>query len=96
MELTIEQALQQALIAHKTGNLLDAEAFYRAILQAQPKHPDANHNLGVLAVSLNKSQLGLPFLKTALEVDSKQAQFWVSYVDALIKTNQLEIAKSVL
>ena len=96
MELTVEQALQKAVEAHKAGKLQDAEALYRAILQAQPKHPDANHNLGVLAVSLNKSELALPLFKTALEVNSKQLQFWISYVDALIKTNQLEIAKSVL
>ena len=96
MELTIEQALQRALQAHKVGRLQDAEALYRAILQAQPKHPDANHNLGVLAVSLNKSELALPLFKTALEANPSQGQFWLSYVDALIKTNQLEIAKSVL
>jgi tetratricopeptide (TPR) repeat protein len=96
MELTIEQALLKAVEAHKAGKLQDAEALYRAILQAQPKHPDANHNLGVLAVSLNKSELALPLFKTALEVNSKQVQFWISYVDALIKTNQLEIAKTVL
>jgi protein O-GlcNAc transferase len=96
MELTIEQALQRAVEAHKAGKFKDAEALYRAILQAQSKHPDANHNLGVLAVSLNKPELALPLFKTALEVNSKQVQFWISYVDALIKTNQLEIAKSVL
>jgi thioredoxin-like negative regulator of GroEL len=96
MELTIEQALKQAVEAHKAGKIQDAEALYRAILQAQPKHPDANHNLGVLAVSLNKSELALPLFKTALEANSKQVQFWISYIDALIKTNQFEIAKSVL
>jgi tetratricopeptide (TPR) repeat protein len=96
MELTIEQALQQAVEAHMAGKLQDAEALYQAILQAQPKHPDANHNLGVLAVSLNKPELALPLFKTALESNSQQVQFWISYVDALIKTNQLEIAKSVL
>jgi predicted TPR repeat methyltransferase len=96
MELTIEQALQQAVEAHMAGKLQDAEALYQAILQAQPKHPDANHNLGVLAVSFNKPELALPLFKTALEANSQQVQFWISYVDALIKTNQLEIAKSVL
>jgi tetratricopeptide (TPR) repeat protein len=96
MELTIEQALQQAVEAHKAGKLQDAEALYRAILQAQPKHPDANHNLGVLAVSLNKSELALPLFQIALEANPNQGQFWLSYLDALIKTNQLEIAKSVL
>ena len=96
MELTIEQALQRAVEAHKAGKLQEAEALYRAILQTQPKHPDANHNLGVLAVSLNKSELAVPLFKTALEANPNQGQFWLSYVDALIKTNQLEIAKGVL
>ncbi len=96
MELTIEQALQQAVEAHKAGKLQDAEALYRAILQAQPKHPDVNHNLGVLAVSLNKSELAVPLFKTALEANPNQGQFWISYIDALIKEKQFEIAKCVL
>ena len=56
MELTIEQALQQGVIAHKEGKFQDAERLYRAILQSQPGHPDANHNLGLLAVSFNKAE----------------------------------------
>jgi tetratricopeptide (TPR) repeat protein len=96
MELTNEQALQQALEAHKAGKLHDAEALYRAILQTQPNHPDANHNLGVIAVSVNKSELALPLFKTALEANPNQGQFWISYLEALNKTNQLEIANSVL
>jgi tetratricopeptide (TPR) repeat protein len=96
MELTIEQALQRAVEHHKAGKLQDAEALYRAILQTQPNHPDSNHNLGVMAVSLNKTEAALPLFKIALEANPCQGQFWLSYVDALIKTNQLEIAKSVL
>ena len=96
MELTIDHVLQQAVEAHKAGKLQEAEALYRAILQVQPKHPDANHNLGVLAVSLNKSELALPLFKTALEANSRQGQFWLSYLDVLIKTNNLEGAKRVL
>ena len=52
MELTIDQALQQGIAAHREGRLQDAERLYRSILQTDPVHPDANHNLGVLAVSL--------------------------------------------
>ena len=52
MNLTTDQALQQAVTAHMEGRLQAAERFYRAILQAQPRHPDANHNLRVLAVSV--------------------------------------------
>ena len=55
MELTIEQALQQGIAAHKEGKLEEAERLYRTVLQSQPLHPNANHNLGVVAVSVNKT-----------------------------------------
>ncbi len=96
MELTIEQALQQGVAAHKEGKLQDAERLYRAILQSQPAHPDANHNLGVLAVSVNKADAALPLFKTALEANPKIEQFWLSYIDALIKEQQFDNAKQVL
>jgi tetratricopeptide (TPR) repeat protein len=96
MKLTIDQALQQAIEAHKAGQLQDAERLYRAILQAQPQHPDANHNLGVLAVSVNKAEVALPLFKTALEADPSQGQFWLSYIDALIKEKNFDNARKVL
>ena len=96
MELTIEQALQQGITAHKEGKLKDAERLYRIILQSQPLHPDANHNLGVLAVSANKVDAALPLFKTALEANPKIEQFWLSYIDALIKKKQRDKAKEVL
>jgi tetratricopeptide (TPR) repeat protein/SAM-dependent methyltransferase len=96
MELTIEETLQRAVAAHKVGKLQDAEALYRAILQTQPKHPDANHNLGVLAVSLNKTEAALNLFKIALEANPNQGQFWLSYVDALIKEKQFGNARNVL
>ena len=96
MELTIEQALQQAITAHQEGKLQEAERLYRAILQSQPAHPDANHNLGVIALSVNKADAALPLFKTALEANPKIEQFWLSYIDALIKEKQFEIAKAVL
>ena len=96
MELTIEQALQQGVAAHKEGKLQDAERLYRAILQSQPAHADANHNLGVLAVSVNKAEDALPLFKTALEANPKIEQFWLSYIDALIREKQFDNAKQVL
>ena len=96
MELTIEQALQQGVKAHKEGKLEEAEKLYKAILQAQPAHADANHNLGAIAVAVNKIDLALPLFKAALEANPKIEQFWLSYIDALIKENQLETAQNVL
>ena len=94
--LTINQALQLGVAAHKEGKLQDAERLYRTILQSQPKHPDANHNLGVLAVSVNKTEVALPLFKTALETNPKIEQFWVSYIDALIRLDRSREAKDAL
>ena len=95
MDLTIDQALQNAVEAHKAGQIQEADRLYTAILKAQPKHPDANHNLGVLAVSIGKAQDALPFFKTALEANPSIAQFWSSYIDTLIKLDRPADAKTV-
>ena len=84
MELTLDQALQQGVAAHKEGKLQDAGRLYCAILQAQPKHPDANHNLGILAVMVGKPLEAIPLFKLALETNPQIEQFWLSYIDVLI------------
>lgn len=94
--LTVDQVLQQAITHHQSGSLQDAERLYRAILNSVPNHPDANHNLGVLAVQVGQAEAGLPHLKVALEVDPGQDQYWLSYIDALIQADQTDNAKQVL
>ena len=96
MELSIEQALQQGVAAHNAGNLQEAERAYQAILQSQPKHPDANHNLGLIAISVNQIEAALPLFKTALNVNPNIEQFWISYIDALVKANHLKDAKQAI
>ena len=96
MELSVEQALHKAVEAHKAGRIQDAFKLYQAILQIEPRHPDANHNLGVIAASEKKLEAALNLFKTALEVNPNQGQFWVSYIDALVNDCQLENAKQVL
>ena len=95
-ELTINQALQQGAAAHKAGQLQLAERLYRAILKSNPKHADANHLLGVLAVSLDKTDMALTLFKTALETNPKNDQIWVSYIEALIKVKRMDNAKAIL
>jgi tetratricopeptide (TPR) repeat protein len=96
MELTIDQALQKAVEAHRAGQIQDADLYYTAILKVEPNHPDANHNLGVLAVGVGKIQEALPLLKTALDANPSVAQFWLSYINALTKLGRNADAKAVL
>ena len=51
--------------------------------------------MGILAVSVGKIQEALPFFKIALETNSRNTQFWLSYIDALIKLNRMTDAKAV-
>ena len=95
-KLTINQVLQQAVDAHKAGQSQEAHRLYAAILKVQPKHPDANHNTGLLTVGFGKIELALPFFKTALEANPSNAQFWYSHIVALIKLERLIDAKALL
>ena len=95
-KLTIDQALQQAVDAHKAGQSQKAHRLYAAILKVRPKHPDANHNTGLLTVGFGKIELALPFFKTALEANPSIAQFWYSHIVALIKLERLIDAKVLL
>jgi tetratricopeptide (TPR) repeat protein len=96
MSLTIEQALHQAIAYHQASLPQDAERLYRAILQAQPNHPEANHNLGVLALQAKQPDVALRHLKMALEANPNQGQYWLSYINALTNTGHLEAARQIL
>ncbi|MBF91194.1 MAG: hypothetical protein CMP34_00120 [Rickettsiales bacterium] len=96
MKPTLAQALQQAIAAHKEGKLQEAERLYRAILQKKPNNPDANHNLGVLVVSAGKPLEALPFLKQALDTNPEVEQFWLSHIDALVKSGHFDEAQRLI
>ena len=96
MELTVEEALRKGVEAHRAGNVVEADKYYTAILSSQPDHPDANHNMGVLAVGVGKIEEALPFFKRALDSNAAVEQFWLSYIDALIKLNRQDDARGAL
>ena len=96
MEVTLDQALQKGIEAHKAGRAQEADRYYTAILKANSRHPDANHNMGVLAVGIGRVTEALPFFKTAVEVNPDMPQYWLSYIDALIKEKQFDNARQVL
>ena len=95
-EVTVEEALKLGIEAHRAGKIEEADRYYTAIISAQPNHPDANHNIGVLAVGLGKIEQALPFFRKALKANPKVAQFWLSTIEALIKLDKLEEASELL
>ncbi len=94
--LDIGNQFQQAVSHHQAGRHSEAAEIYREILQVQPRHPDVNHNMGVLQVQQNQAAAALPYFMVALGADPSRGQFWLSYIDALIRTNQVQDAKETL
>ena len=67
MELIVDQTLKKGVEAHKKGDLQEAERCYREILEYQPTHPNATHNLGLIAIAMNMTKSAIPLFKTALK-----------------------------
>ena len=96
MKLTVAEVLQAGVQAHVAGNFQEAERAYKAILDRQPNHADANHNLGALIKKRGDSSSALPFFRKALESNPQEAQFWLSYVKSLIDLEDFEAAEHFL
>ncbi len=92
----VAQTFQQAVELHQSGRAADSAELYRAILGIQPQHPEANHNLAVITLQAGQPQAAIPHFLAALEADPERAQFWLSYIDALVQAGQDDTAREVL
>ena len=94
--LTLNEALEQGIKAHKAGNAHEADRFYTMILQVNPLHADANHNMGVLAMDLGRPEEAIPFLTKALEANSDFIIFWESLAEAMLRAKKYPALKTIL
>ena len=92
----VDAALESAISSHEAGDLLVAGEKYLEILKADPSHPDANHNFGLLCSKLGEPAMGVQFLRTAIETNPKVAGFWISIINTLIEIQDVENAKIAL
>ena len=92
----INHHLLQGILQYKKGCLKEAEPFFRLILKDNPKHPDANHYLGVILSSSHNINEAIIFFKLALEQNQNSEQFWISYIEALIKLKKFKKAKKYI
>src|SRR5208337_387295 len=67
--LAITDALQLALKHHQKGELQQAEAIYRKVLQAEPDNADALHLLGVIANQLGQNEIAIGLIEKAINVN---------------------------
>lgn len=96
MSLTIDQALEAAKSALEAANFTEAERLYQLVVKEQPNHPDSNHNLGLLNLMAGKTVEALKFFEVALQANPNIEQFWLSYIETLIKDNRQAAAQEAL
>ncbi len=90
----VPRLFAQATALHAAGDLARAEALYQQVLAAAPKHPDALHLLGRLALDAGHAAASLPWLRAAIVERPRLAEFHASLADALLALGQAKEAES--
>ena len=54
---SISEKIEKGINFQKKGDFKEAEQLYSSILKKNPKHPDANYNLGTCKLSLNNGKI---------------------------------------
>lgn len=66
--MSIQALFQQAFEQHRHGRLHEAETLYRQVLQAAPRHADALHLLGVIALQVGQPAPAAELIAQAVAV----------------------------
>lgn len=96
MNSSFLQALESAVNAQNSGRTQEADRIYTALLEADPKHPHVNHNMGILGITAGQPEQASLYFKVALESDPTVEQFWISYVANLVSLNRVGSAKKII
>src|SRR5712675_1676982 len=90
--MRIESQLEQAIALHQQGHLVRAKAAYENILKAEPKHFDALHLLGVIAIQEKQHQLAVDLIDQAIAINPNDAAFYSNRGIALQALKLLDAA----
>ena len=92
----VDTTLEHAISAHESGNLVLAGEKYLEILNLDPKHPDANHNFGLIALKMDEQAMAVQFFKNAIESNPTVTEYWVSCINTLIELKDTKNAQIAL
>ena len=96
VDISIDEALKRGEDAQEAGLFQKADRYFTAILRADPKHPHANYNMGLLGVGLGNFEAALPFFEVATEGNPSTDKYWLSYIQILIDLGKGKRAIEVL
>ena len=77
--VSVTQALEIAGRYHRSGNIQQAQAHYRRILQVEPGQPEALHALGIIAFQLKEYEDANSLIGKAIKNKPKVPQFHYNF-----------------
>ncbi len=82
--VSLEGMIDIAVEHHQAGRLLDATILYQQVLDAEPRHVDANHLLGVIAYQEDRFDAAIDLIGKALRDRAHEDAIRVNYGRALM------------
>lgn len=92
----LQEVLDLAIEQQNAGELAMAEQLYQELLTVQPNHGEANHHLAVIEAHTERLAQAIPRFELAIAANPANEQYWVSYVDALMLTGNVDKAVKTL
>lgn len=92
----LQEALFRAATLHQDGMVDEAREIYERVLALDANNPEANHNLGILAMQTGRGlQVALPLFKRSWLSDPTHEQHWQSYIRALVTAGHFDAVNEV-
>ena len=93
---SVEEMFELAFAKQQAGQAKDAEALYHAVLNRNPDHALANHNLGVIALQRGHHGAALAYFRRAALLRPGLVEAHVSLGDAFKRAGCLDDAEASL
>jgi protein O-GlcNAc transferase len=87
--------IERAVELHQAGRTVDAALIYRKIILQNPKHFDATHLLGVIAMQENRLDEARTFISAALQIKPNDAAALSNLGTVYLRDNQPERARAL-
>jgi predicted O-linked N-acetylglucosamine transferase (SPINDLY family) len=90
------QLMQTALAQRNAGQLVQAEAACRQVLQIKPEHPDALNLLGLIAYQTGQNEQAVSFIRQAISANKRVADYYQNLVTILMALDRMAEAEDCL
>lgn len=93
--MTIQEAYDMALVAHRNGNFKDASILYQSLLQKYPNNAELLSLIGNLAFKNQQFNLAIDFMRLAIEAAPNEIVHYLSLARVFILTGDFKNATKV-